>query len=246
MSELTRILADIHAAAEVYANEKGHFVYSGGEHGNYYVDYRPLGRKPEYAYILRRASLYLFRQIVRNARIEVGQPITLVGPDTLGAAMAAQVFYAAKGELSPIIENRSLLRLCMFKKNPEDKSFTWSEKDSKILSALVNTKTQVIWFDDLLNAGSTFDKTRPMVEALGAKIIGVGVLGNRSGKTADDLGVKYLAELERFDFDRFPETECPSCRDEVPIYLTPGHGRGFKNKFPNYPGGFLFSPQRSL
>jgi orotate phosphoribosyltransferase len=242
LSELTEILTDIHAAAEIHANEKGHFVYSGGEHGNYYVDYRPLGRKPEYAYILRRASLYLFRQIVREARIEFGQPITLVGPDTLGAAMAAQVFYATNGELP---QNRSLLRLCMFKKNPEDKSFTWSEKDSKILSALVSTETQVIWFDDLLNAGSTFDKTRPMVEALGAKIIGVGVLGNRSGKTAVDLGVKHLAELERFDFDRFPESDCPSCHDGLPVYLTPGHGRRFKDKFPDYPGGFLFSPERS-
>lgn len=241
MLELDEILTDIRGAAEVYIDEEGQFVYSGDEHGKSYVDYRPLGRGPENAHILGKASLYLFRQIIKGARINRKQPIALVGPDTLGAMMAAQIFYAA----SPIIKKRKLLRLCTLKKNPTDKTFTWSEEDPKVLSVLVSAETQVIWFDDLLNAGSTFEKTRSMVEALGAKITAVGVLGNRSGKTAADLGVEYLAELERFDFSRHLEGQCPFCSKEEPIYLTPGHGRRFQERHPDYPGGFILSPNRS-
>jgi len=202
-----------------------HFIYTGEAHGDGYVNYRTLTNKDNRE-LLRDVSLAILSKIVAEADLDERE-IIVTGPETLGALMVDT--FSERTDLPCAIATIKLLK--------DGGGFKW-ETDPEWW---IDAERQVVWIDDLLNAGSTLRKSKKMVEALGSEITAVGVIGDRSGLSAEDLGVGHIVSLEQFNLTRYDLTKesCPMCDARKPIVLRPGHGWEFEHKTPNYPGGFV-------
>ena len=225
MRESEEILADIRSIAKIYRDK--HFVYTGGTHGDAYADYRALGAK-EHIPLVREASVTLVLRISKKLGFDPHEPIVVIGPESLGAIMAQQAYFASHQEIKNIM-------YCRMLRKQSGGAFSWnSSPDSLFLH-----HSQVILLDDALNAGSTISKrARPLVEEAGGKIKAVGVIGDRSGLSPSDLGVEHIEALERISFTRYAESECALCAQQMPIVRHPGHGHQFELQHPNYGGGY--------
>ena len=226
MRESEEILADIRSIATIYTDK--HFVYTGGTHGDAYANYRALGAK-ENLPLVREASVALVLKISKKLGFDPHEPIVLVGPESLGAIMAQQAYFASHQEIKNIV-------YCRMLRKHHNGGFTWNSSPDD----LFKHNSQVILLDDALNAGSTIsERARPLVEEAGGRIKAVGVIGDRSGLSPADLGVAHIEALERIELKRYPEAECPLCASSVPIARHPGHGHQYERLHPNYKGGYI-------
>lgn len=220
------ILDRIHEVADVHRDK--HFVFTSGDHGEDYVNYRALAEE-QHQELLSNACLSLIKTILEELPLDTAKPILVVGPETLGALMARQIYTISKRQL------RLNPSIGTFRKVPgSGKHFIWELKPEKL-----SPHTQVIWVDDLLNASSTFRATEPLITEIGARVSAIGVIGDRSGLKPRDLGVKLTVSLEQFAPKRYPADECPLCARHEPIVRRPGHGYAFEKQHPNYQGGFV-------
>ena len=235
MRSIAEILADVRKVAKIYPAGSGHFVYSGGMHGDGYIDYRPLKEK-QHAALLREVSAALLQQAVNQAGLDRNRKIAVVGPQTMGALMVNAIGSACiTGMINDFanIGTRSLL------KDPDkEDAFVWSHDPSMVLDG-----AQIIWVDDLLNTGKTAAISRRMLEQFDATIDVVATIGDRCNVTAGKLGVRSLVSLEEHPGFKVqhPDT-CTLCASSTPIVLHPGHGHDFQNKHVAHPGGFIESP----
>jgi orotate phosphoribosyltransferase len=76
--------------------------------------------------------------------------------------------------------------------------------------------TRVLVVDDILTTGGAVKECLRVVEEAGATLVGVGVLGDRSGGTLD-LGTRLEAVLT-VSVKAFPPAECPLCESGIPLY----------------------------
>ncbi len=74
---------------------------------------------------------------------------------------------------------------------------------------------RVLVVDDILTTGGAVRECIEVVQRHGAVLVGVGVLGDRSGG-AIDFGVHLEAVLE-VKVEAFTQEECPMCREGMPI-----------------------------
>ena len=66
---------------------------------------------------------------------------------------------------------------------------------------------------------------------MGAEIVGVGVLCNRSNIRAEDIGnVPKLYSLVSISLDAWEPDECALCAQGIPINTSVGKGREFLEK----------------
>jgi|DewCreStandDraft_4_1066084.scaffolds.fasta_scaffold93873_2 orotate phosphoribosyltransferase len=79
--------------------------------------------------------------------------------------------------------------------------------------------TRVLVVDDILTTGGAVRECLELVEQIGARVVGVGVLGDRSGGTVD-LGTRLEALLRVHPATYRPE-DCPLCAEGVPL-VKPG------------------------
>ena len=92
---------------------------------------------------------------------------------------------------------------------------------------------RVLVVEDALNTGGSARKLVAVVRALGGEVIGVGVLCNRGGVTAEDLGVHKLNALLNIKLEVYNEADCPLCKAGVPINTNVGHGKEFPARGPD-------------
>ena len=89
----------------------------------------------------------------------------------------------------------------------------------------------VLVAEDLLTTGGSVRGVVTAGRAVGANVIGVGVLCNRGGVTRANLGdVPKLFALVNVKMDSWTEEECARvgpCSKRVPINTDVGHGRAF-------------------
>jgi len=211
-----------------------HIVYSSGKHGDTYANLRPLGL-PEHAESFREYSYSLLAKAIIEGELNPAKPILVVGPETLGAKMAK----TAVGEYNR--RHNTQLQSATFTATKHDdgsKTFSWSTDNWGI--NYIQSETQIIWMDDLLNLSSTLARTRDIIEGL-AKIFVVAVFFDRSHLTAVDLKVSHLVSLVKHQMPAHDEGRCPLCMDYVPIVTYLGHGKQFQDKHPEYPGGYKLS-----
>jgi orotate phosphoribosyltransferase len=205
-----------------------HFVYTSGEHGDAYANLRVL-KEDKYHEQLAHLSVQLIEKVLATAEIDQTKPITIVGPDTLGKIitdLGTSGYNAIHGT------SLRWLRLEAYNVDGE-KEFKW---DNDFVPA--RTDEQVIYVDDLMNAGSTWTKCREIVGAYG-KVCAIGTIADRSGYSAHDLKVPYFISLVQFTLERFKPEDCPHCKNLVPIVRKPGHGHEFEVTNPNYAGRFV-------
>lgn len=230
LRSLQDVMRDVHAVAEVFP--LGHFIYTSGMHGTCYVNYRPL--KAGHDQLLREVCVHLLRKALIGINVSKYRNILAVGPETMGAKMIGQIVRMSENEMPYSIDTRTFL------KDPADSSkFIWNADPKRVLTE----DTLLIWMDDLLNLASTFEKTTPMINAYGAKVHTLAVVGDRSTVTKNDIEVEQIVSLERFALRAHSEDACPNCLDKIPVVNDLGHGKKWQDSHPDYPGGFRSARQ---
>ncbi len=202
-----------HAGA-VY--EHDHVVYTSGLHATSYVDFRVFGKNPELAGEFHRLCDALAECFCDLQDIEA-----VVGPETLGCAMAARV----ASTLSSVY--RKYVRPVTAHKRPgiASKEFYFGENDR----AFMREKT-VLVVDDVLTRGTTL---KPVIERLRmcrAHVVGFGAFANRSEYTAAEFGLTRLLALLTLPTHTWSAYACAEdgpCSIGTPINLKVGHGAAF-------------------
>ncbi len=92
--------------------------------------------------------------------------------------------------------------------------------------------------EDVLTSGGSVISLREAAQNYGADVVAAGVIWNRGGVTAEDLGVAHLETLTDISLDSIEEDQCGLCLDGVPIVEDVGQGRRFMHKNPDYKGGY--------
>lgn len=209
-----------------------HFVFTGGTHGDGYANCRFL-TKPEFERTLRTIVFQLFLKVITQASFDIKKKIVVVGPETLGATM---VRYAAEEFKNHANTDVHSAVFTARKHRDGAKTFEWGIENPPVTE--VCKDAQMIWMDDLLNASSTFQRTRPLIEGFDQNIV-LATIVDRSGLSAEELDVWRSVSLLQYSMPRYPESECPFCKKNVPIVSNLGHGAKFMEMHPNYPGGYV-------
>jgi len=168
----------------------GHFLLSSGLHSDIYFEKFQVLQYPEYVELLCEELARLFRK----EKIQV-----VVGPTTGGIIIAYEV---AKN-----LKVRSI--------------FAEMEEGKRVFKRGFDLKEgeRVLIVDDILTTGRSVQEVIDLVNKYKAKIVGLGVLLDRSGgKVQFAYPLKPLASVVAKTFK--PE-ECPLCKEGKPL-VRPG------------------------
>lgn len=183
----------------------GHFVYSGDRHGSDYIDKSIFLAHP---YATADFAGMLAKQF---AGVEVD---TVIGPVTGGAVLASWVAthlcYASTGLVN-----------CVFA-DKESGGFVVKRSFGRFVR-----NKRVLVVDDVLHTGDTVRKVVAAVRRAGGTVVGVGAISNRGDESAQSLDVPRLEFLTAHTFDTYAASDCPLCRNGVPINTELGHGARF-------------------
>ncbi len=80
----------------------------------------------------------------------------------------------------------------------------------------VTKHDRVIIVEDVITTGESARKVGELVEGLGAKVLGVGVIVDRSGGAVKFTRWKY-ERLLVLDFEHFKPHDCPLCKEQIPL-----------------------------
>lgn len=90
----------------------------------------------------------------------------------------------------------------------------------------------ILIVEDTTTTGMSVKKTLTSIKNVGGRVVGVSVIVNRNPKEVNSefMGAPFsaLAEIEMEDYE---ETDCPLCKNDVPINTTVGHGKKFIEKY---------------
>jgi orotate phosphoribosyltransferase len=81
--------------------------------------------------------------------------------------------------------------------------------------------------EDITTKGRSAKETVKAAEAAGGIVVGVAVIVDRGGVTAEDLGVERmecLSKLSGYDAHVWRQEECPRCQNKVALEVGVGHG----------------------
>ncbi len=175
--------------AETGALLRGHFVLTSGRHADTYFEKFDVLRYPQHV----EALCALIAQKVRDAGITVD---VVLGPTTLGIVMAYEVAKqlgatAAYGEKGP--DGARFLRR----------------------SGHLRSGDRVLVVDDVLTTGGSIRECTQLVDSVDATLVGVGVLVDRTGGTAD-FGVPLVSALS-LDVQSWATEDVPDWLASVPI-----------------------------
>lgn len=171
----------------------GHFRLSSGLHSGRYLEKCRLFENPR---LLEPMGAELARRFA-GASVEV-----VLGPTTLGIVLA----YTVARHLG--VEAR----------------FAEREEGVRQLrrGQVLPPGTRVLVVDDILTTGGAVRECLEVVRRHGAVLVGVGVLGDRSGGQVD-LGAR-LESLLTVSVEAFPPDACPLCAQGVPLYQSGTRG----------------------
>ena len=165
----------------------GHFRLSSGLHSEKYLQCALVLQHPEVAGRIGSAMADLFSD---------EKPECVVGPAIGGIVIAQEV-------------GRALGVRAMFSEREAD-SMTLRRGFS------ISKGERVLVVEDVITTGGSVQEAVDALVAMGANVVGVGVIIDRSGDRATfSVPFKSLARLE---VGAFTEEECPLCRSGEPIY----------------------------
>jgi orotate phosphoribosyltransferase len=183
-----------------------HFVYASGKHGCAYVNKDAIYPHPHETsgLCLRIASIFL------NSKVEVVLA-PAVGGVILSHAVAHHLTALMAKEVLGVYADKS------------GDGFVIKRGYDKLIRG-----KRVLVVEDVLTTGGTVAKVVAAARMSGCNIIGVGALVNRGGVTEKDLGdVPVLHALLDMPMDSWAETDCPLCKNGVPVNVTLGKGADY-------------------
>lgn len=211
---------------EAGAIHQGHFVGKSGRHLDRYCDKDDVWMDPVLAYEI---SGYLAEIIADNGIADEAEFI--VSP-AMGAIQLGQ--YVSL-HLNRLLGRTQQNRLCFvyaekrvreLPGGKKEESFVFSEKRS--FERRIRGK-KVVCVEDLgttgLSLGMVIDLLRK--PAIDATILGAAFFWNRGAVAAERLKVPHVVSLITKELPSWTHTECPMCRDGVPVRTDLGHGKQF-------------------
>ncbi|MHC4713077.1 MAG: orotate phosphoribosyltransferase [Planctomycetota bacterium] len=174
---------------------EGHFRLRSGKHSARYLQCAKVYEHPAHAEIIARGQAGL----LGGAQVDA-----VIGPAT-GAIIAAY-------ELARVLGCRALFA------EREDGVFTLRR------GFAVEPGEKVVIVEDVITTGGAAKEVVELAGRLGADVVAVVVIVNRSGGNPFDVPLHYLYEFEAPAWE--PE-ECPLCREGVPV-VKPGSSPGGK------------------
>ncbi len=175
------------------AYHRGHFKLSSGLHSGAYLQCALVLQNPPVAARLCEELAEKFRE---------EKPDIIIGPAMGGIVLAY--------ELARAMNAKAL----------------FSERDKEGRMALrrgfeVGPENRVLIAEDVLTTGKSVREVIAMLKDSGIEPVGIASLVNRSGGDLDFSGIKYESLL-KLDVTSFKESDCPLCREGVPI-VKPGY-----------------------
>ena len=169
------------------ALQRGHFELSSGLHSGHYFQCAQFLQHPQLA-------AKVCRELAR--RFAAKRPTTVIGPAIGGIVVAYEVARAlgVRGLYAERVDAEMQLR----------RGFTVTKKDRALI------------VEDVITTGESARKVGELVEAIGAKVVGIGVIVDRSGGSVKFSRWKY-ERLFVLDFENFKPHTCPLCKEHVPL-----------------------------
>jgi orotate phosphoribosyltransferase len=213
------VMQELNAANAVLLDR--HFVYKSGKHGSGYINMDPIF--PD-VFVVKQLCEMLAEPFHRELVEVVAAPA--VGGIILAAFTALELDDSVSGPLNKV-------------------EAVWADKDqdefvferASFADLLEDVKVLVV--EDLLTTGGSVKKVCQQIERHGGHVVGVSVICNRGGVTAEQLGVPRLEALASVNFEAVNEADCDLCRSLIPIVEDIGHGKEYKAQHPDYAGGYV-------
>lgn len=171
---------------------RGHFRLSSGRHSDRYLQSALVLQYPWNAERLCRALAEKVRPLKPQAVLSPAMGGLFVGHE-LARALGVRSIFTERHKETDAMELR--------------RGFT-VEKGERFFAV-----------EDIITTGKSVKESYQVVRALGAEVVGVGCLIDRSGgENVFDVPVKSLASLRVESWD---EKDCPMCRQGLPV-VKPG------------------------
>ena len=184
-----------------------HIIYTSGKHGSAYINKDAL-------YPHTRKTSWVCHELARrfeNDNIEV-----VVAPAVGGVILSQWVSHHLE-----TLTGRSVLAVYA-EKSEDGASFVIKRGYDKLIKG-----KRALVVEDVANTGGSARKTVDATR-LYADVIGVGVLCNRGGITANHLGdVPKFEALVNVKLDMWEAMRCPLCLSDIPINTDVGKGREY-------------------
>lgn len=177
---------------EAGAIQKGHFKLTSGVHSDTYIQCAQIMQHPEFMHNLCSELGKKFR----------GDDIDVIVGPAIGGIIMAHVMARVLGPWVRAI-------------------FTERENGKMTLrrSFEINQGEKVLVVEDVTTTGSSVREVMDIVKSRQGKVVGVGVLIDRSGGKVD-FGIK-TEKLLTVDIKTFLPEECPLCKKGIPV-VKPG------------------------
>ncbi len=190
-----------------------HIVFTSGLHGNAYINKDAL-------YVHTKTISDLCKIIADNYNAD--EIDIVIGPVIGGVALSQWVAHHLNCKRS-FGETLSLYA----EKEGEGKDKTFVIKRGYDLH-IPGKKVLVV--EDILTTGDSARKVVECVKALGGKVVGLSVLGNRGGVKSEDVGNVPIHALVNVTMESWTEEQCPLCKANKPINTKLGKGKAFLEK----------------
>ncbi|MCA9372077.1 orotate phosphoribosyltransferase [Candidatus Woesebacteria bacterium] len=183
-----------------------HFIYTSGKHGSVYINKDALYPHTEYA-------SFVGQEMARH--FEDQEIDTVVGPALGGIILSQWTAY----HLSQF-KGKKVYGVYTEKDAEKNQIFT------RGYDVFVRNK-KVLVVEDLTTTGGSVQKVINSVRVAKGKVVGVCVMVNRNPKevNAAGLGVPLFVPLAEYPAEAWEATDCPLCKEHVPINTQVGHGR---------------------
>ncbi len=177
------------------ALQRGHFVLSSGLHSGHYF---------QCALVLQHVTQAsaVCRELAR--RFKASKPTIVIGPATGGIIVAYETARSlgAKAVYAERVDAEMQLR----------RGFSVTKKD------------RVLIVEDAITTGESARKVAELIDGLGAKVLGIGTIVDRSGGKGKFPRRRFVRLLS-LAFETFRPHECPLCSEQVPL-SRPGRAMG--------------------
>lgn len=204
------VLAELGKIGAVFTDK--HFVYASGKHGSGYINMDIMFPRVPLVAELCKDLIAPF----------AGEFDVVASPATGGIELGVLSALAAA------------------------KPGVWADKDGDggfvferagFIDAIKGKRVLIV--EDLLTTGGSVEKVAREIEKVGGSVVGISVVCNRGGVTAEQLNVPRLTALAEVNFTAVEAADCELCAAHAPIVEDMGHGDDYKKEHPAYAGGYI-------
>ncbi len=206
--KIMQIVADVGAIIT-----DSHFVYSSGRHSSVYIN---------------KDALYLHTKVISSLCQMMAAPYNadridvVVGPVLGGIVLSQWVAHHLNGNRS---SGETLAVYAEKEGEGSDRKFFFYRDYDKYISG-----KNVLVVEDVLTTGGSARQVIQLVRMHGGNVVGLSALCNRGRVQPEDVDNVPIHTLIKVTLETFSETQCPFCRQQIPINTDLGKGRVFLAK----------------